>query len=68
MDTTIQTADDYTIVGVTLSQRNLIDLLAQVERAGSGHIQRSHDKVVTTVSAETNAAHYRDRDPSPGGL
>lgn len=54
---------------VTLSRRNLVDLLAQLEKNGHGSIARlCADGVYCTVTVEENELHYGDRKPGPGGL
>lgn len=55
-------------VTVTLSQRNLVDLLAQLQSKGAGALHRMTDNGYLVVVAESDAAHYGDRTPGPGGL
>lgn len=53
---------------VTLSRRNLVDLLAQLEKNGHGSIARNCNGTYCTVTAEQNELHYGKRKPGPGGL
>ena len=57
---------EHSIV-VTLSVRNLLDLLAQATaNHGSGHLIRSTPAGILRVIAEQDAQHYADRTPGYG--
>jgi hypothetical protein len=53
---------------VTLSERNVRDLLAQFEAGDVGAgLHRWTDNGMLSVGIEANEVHYKDRDPGPGG-
>lgn len=71
-------SDDARNVTVTLSRRNLLDLLAildtrkmrkEGERASSGSIHRyQEDGAFLCVTPEEDDLHYADRAPGPGAV
>jgi len=57
---------DNGALNVTLSERNLLDLLAQLTRGESGLLMRVTSAGPLVISAQRDAAHYGDRRPGIG--
>ncbi len=51
---------------VSLSQRNLYDLLAQVERYGEAELHRMTEEGWLVIIVQTDTAHYQGREPGAG--
>lgn len=59
--------DGATMISVTLSERNLRDLLAQWEERGHAVLtRRTEDDYLLTIRIETDDIHYAGREAGPG--
>ena len=57
----VNAPDVAAVLTVALSRKNVEGLLAQLDQGGPALIQRVHDGILVTVTAEENDAHYGDR-------
>ena len=55
-----------TAVLVTLSERNLRDLLRQFDKFRAADLRRLTDEGFLVIQVEENDRHYGDREPGPG--